>query len=72
MTLHSALGLSCGPNNKSQYQPASSERLNTLRSRLGKLKLLVIDEVAMVGADLLTTFIVACKTSLENQIALEE
>ena len=53
MTLHSALGLSCGPNNKSQYKPASSERLNTLRSRLGKLKLLVIDEVSMVGADLL-------------------
>lgn len=53
MTLHSALGLSCGPNSKSQYQPASNEKLNTLRSRLGKLKLLVIDEVSMVGADLL-------------------
>ena len=53
MTVHSALGLSCGPNNKAQYQPPSSDRLNTLRSRLGKLKLLVIDEVSMVGADLL-------------------
>ena len=53
MTFHSALGLSCGPNSKSQYQPASNEKLNTLRSRLGKLKLLVIDEVSMVGADLL-------------------
>ena len=31
MTVHSALGLSCGPNNKSQYQLPSSDRLNTLR-----------------------------------------
>lgn len=53
MTLHSALSFSCGPNSKKQYQAASSEKLNTLRSRLGKLKLLIIDEVSMVGADLL-------------------
>ena len=52
-TLHSALSFSCGPNKKKDYQPASSEKLNTLRSRLGKLKLLIIDEVSMVGADLL-------------------
>lgn len=53
MTLHSALGFSCGPNSKKEYQPASSEKLNTLRSCLGKLKLLIIDGVLMVGADLL-------------------
>ena len=52
MTLHSALSFSCGPNKKKDYQPASSEKLNTLGSRLGKLKLLIIDEVSMVGADL--------------------
>ena len=53
MTLHSAFSFSCGPGSKKEYQPASSEKLNTLRSRLGKLKLLIIDEVSMVGADLL-------------------
>ncbi|KAI8509442.1 hypothetical protein Bbelb_132900 [Branchiostoma belcheri] len=53
MTLHSALSLSCGLNRGKDYQPLSSDRLNTLRSRLGKLKLLIVDEVSMVGADLL-------------------
>lgn len=53
MTLHSAFSFSCGPRSKKEYIPAGSEKLNTLRSRLGKLKLLIIDEVSMVGADLL-------------------
>ena len=53
LTIHSALGLSSGPRSKKEYQPAGSEKLNTLRSRLGKIKLLVIDEVSMVGSDLL-------------------
>ena len=53
MTLHSALGLSCGPKSKKEYQSPSNDKLNTLRSRLSKMKLLVIDEVSMVGADLL-------------------
>ncbi|CAH1232472.1 PIF1 [Branchiostoma lanceolatum] len=50
MTLHSALSLGCGGK---EYQPLSSDKLNTLRSRLGKLKLLIVDEVSMVGADIL-------------------
>ncbi|CAH1233099.1 PIF1 [Branchiostoma lanceolatum] len=50
MTLHSALSLGCGGK---EYQPLSSDKLNTLRLRLGKLKLLIIDEVSMVGADIL-------------------
>ncbi|CAH1276883.1 PIF1 [Branchiostoma lanceolatum] len=50
MTLHSALCLGCGGK---EYQPLSSDKLNTLRSRLGKLKLLIVDEVSMVGADIL-------------------
>ncbi|KAI8492052.1 hypothetical protein Bbelb_304250 [Branchiostoma belcheri] len=53
MTLHSAFSLSCGRNRGKDYQPLSSDKLNTLRSRLGKLKLLIVDEVSMVGADLL-------------------
>ena len=53
MTLHSAFGFSPGPGASNVYHPLSSERLNTLRSRIGKLKLLIIDEVSMVGANLL-------------------
>ncbi|XP_078619175.1 uncharacterized protein LOC144886422 [Branchiostoma floridae x Branchiostoma japonicum] len=53
MTLHSAFSLSCGLKKNKDYQPLSSDKLNTLRSRLGKLKLLIVDEVSMVGADLL-------------------
>lgn len=53
MTLHSALSFNVGPKNKKDYQPASSDNLNTLRSRLEKMKLLIIDEVFMIGADLL-------------------
>ncbi|KAI8483360.1 hypothetical protein Bbelb_389640 [Branchiostoma belcheri] len=53
MTLHSALGFACGPRKDNEYLPPSCEKLQALRSHLGKLKLLVIDEVSMVGADLL-------------------
>ena len=53
MTLHSAFGFSPVPGGQNTYQPLGSERLNTLRSRIGKLKLLIIDEVSMVGANLL-------------------
>ncbi|CAI9717044.1 ATP-dependent DNA helicase PIF1-like [Octopus vulgaris] len=53
MTLHSALGFSCGLKTSTQYQSAGCEKLNILRTRLGKLQLLIIDEVSMVGADLL-------------------
>uniref|UniRef100_A0A8C4N9P6 ATP-dependent DNA helicase n=1 Tax=Eptatretus burgeri TaxID=7764 RepID=A0A8C4N9P6_EPTBU len=53
MTLHSAFSFACGPRSKRKYMPASSEKLNSLRLRIGKLKLLIIDEVSMVGADLL-------------------
>jgi len=31
MTLHSALTFNIGPKNKKDYQPASSDNLNTLR-----------------------------------------
>ncbi len=34
-------------------QPLSNERVNTLRSKLSKLVLLIIDEVSMVGANML-------------------
>ena len=51
MTLHSALLLGC---NKFQgYKPLTADKLNTLRSRLMSLQLLIIDEVSMVGSNML-------------------
>ena len=50
MTLHSALLLNCG---RFGYQPLSSERLNTLRAKLSNLLLIIIDEVSMVGSNML-------------------
>ena len=50
MTLHSAFVLGSG---QLGYQQLSSDKVNTLRARLGKLKLLIIDEVSMVGANFL-------------------
>ena len=49
MTLHSGLLLSIG---RFGYQPLSSEMLNTLRSKLSKLMLIIIDEVSMVGSNM--------------------
>ena len=51
MTLHSAFLL--GKSRYGGFQPLSSEKVNTLRSKLSKLVLLIIDEVSMVGADML-------------------
>ena len=51
MTLHSAFLL--GRSKFSGFQPLSNERVNTLRSKLSKLVLLIIDEVSMVGANML-------------------
>ena len=50
MTLHSALGLS---TDLKEYRSLGCDKLNSLRCSLGKLKLLVIDEISMVGADML-------------------
>ena len=51
MTLHSALLL--GRTKYSNFQPLSHDRLNTLRSKLSRLMLVIIDEVSMVGANML-------------------
>ena len=47
ITLHAGLLLGCG--NFSGYQPLNSDKCNTLRSRLSKLKLLIIDKVSIVN-----------------------
>ncbi|XP_078578075.1 uncharacterized protein LOC144862999 isoform X1 [Branchiostoma floridae x Branchiostoma japonicum] len=51
MTLHSALGFGGGPKKDKEYRPLGSEKLHNLRLRLGKLKLLIVDEVSMLGSD---------------------
>ena len=51
MTLHSAFLL--GRNKYSGFQPLSHDRLNTLRSKLSHLVLVIIDEVSMVGSNML-------------------
>jgi hypothetical protein len=52
MTIHSALLLHTQKGRKEIGQ-LSFEKLNTLRSKLENLTLLIIDEVSMVGADML-------------------
>ena len=51
MTLHSAFLL--GGGKYGRFQPLTHDKLNTLRSKLSKLVLLIIDEVSMVGANML-------------------
>ena len=50
MTVHSAFLLNSG---RFGYQPLSNERLNTLRTKLSNLLLIIIDEVSMVGSNML-------------------
>ena len=51
MTLHSALLLGC--TKYIGFQPLSHDRLNTLRSKLSHIMLIIIDEVSMVGSNML-------------------
>ena len=51
ITLHSALLL--GSGKYTGLQPLIHERLNTLRTKLSKLTLVIIDEVSMVGSNML-------------------
>ncbi len=51
MTLHSALVL--GTSRYGGFQPLNHDRLNSLRSKLSKLALLIIDEISMVGFNML-------------------
>lgn len=48
MTLHSALLL--GRGKYGAFQPLNHDRLNSLRSKLSRLALLIIDEISIVGS----------------------
>ena len=50
MTVHSALLLN---TSKFSNQPLTQDRLNTLRTKLSNLQLLIIDEISMVGSNML-------------------
>ncbi|XP_065942484.1 uncharacterized protein [Magallana gigas] len=53
-TIHSTFAI---PGNSAlplEYQPLGDDKLNTLRTKLGQLKLLIIDEISMVDKKLLT------------------
>ena len=51
MTIHSALLL--GHGKYGGFRPLHHDKLNSLRSKLSKLALLIIDEVSMVGSNML-------------------
>ena len=51
MTLHSVFLL--GRSKYSGFQPLSHDRLNTLRTTLSRLMFVIIDEVSMVGSNML-------------------
>uniref|UniRef100_A0A1X7VGC9 ATP-dependent DNA helicase n=1 Tax=Amphimedon queenslandica TaxID=400682 RepID=A0A1X7VGC9_AMPQE len=51
MTLHSSLMLGC--KKYGSYKSLSHDKANTLRLRLAKLNLLIIDDISMVGSNML-------------------
>ena len=48
MTIHSALSMNIG-----QHLPLSADKSNTLQTQLEQLQVLVIDEISMIGANML-------------------
>ena len=52
-TIHSAFGIPASQSLKN-YKPLDSGRLNTMRCELGALKLILLDEVSMVGNSMFT------------------
>ena len=50
MTIHSTFLI---PINMRQYRKLGADSLNTLRNQLANLKVVIIDEISMVGADIL-------------------
>ena len=52
-TIHSAFGIPASQSLKN-YKPLDSGRLNTMRCELGALKLILLDEMSMVGNSMFT------------------
>ena len=52
-TIHSALAVPASQSLKN-YKPLDCSRLNTLRSQLGGVQLILLDEISMVGSNMFT------------------
>ena len=52
LTLHKAFSIE--PNKKLKYKPLSDEKRNTLKTKYRYLTIVIIDEVSMVGSDMLS------------------
>ena len=52
-TIHSALAVPASQSLKN-YKPLDCSRLNTLRSQLGGMQLILLDEISMVGSNMFT------------------
>lgn len=54
-TLHAAFLLPVNVRNTDDYIPLSGERLAALKETIGNVKVVIIDEISMVGSDMLLT-----------------
>lgn len=54
-TLHAAFLLPVNVKKSDDYIPLSGERLAALKETIGNIKVLIIDEISMVGSDMLLT-----------------
>lgn len=54
-TLHAAFLLPVNVKSSDDYIPLSGERLASLKESIGNIKVLIIDEISMVGSDMLLT-----------------
>ncbi|XP_062600070.1 uncharacterized protein LOC134261665 [Saccostrea cucullata] len=54
-TLHAAFHLPLNVKHSDDYIPLSGERLAALKETIGNIKVLIIDEISMVGSDMLLT-----------------
>ena len=64
-TIHSAFGIPASQSLKN-YKPLDSGRLNTMRCELGALKLIILDEVSMVGNSMFTVQLNNCLKDLKG------
>ena len=53
ITVHSAFGFAPNRKKEEKYQPLSEKRLAEFRHNMSDLKLIIIDEISLVGADML-------------------
>lgn len=63
MTMHSALSLSCGGRSDN----LSADKMGSIRSRLGKLCLIIIDECSKVGSNMFLNIHKKLNEIMENK-----